>query len=84
MPVSYDILLENIMDPSHVPFAHHGIQGNRNKPTRPQISVQGPITAAGAPAPPLPTTPKGPLAVALAKFVLNSWLGQLARTAGWA
>lgn len=24
-------LIENVADPSHVPFAHHGIQGNRDK-----------------------------------------------------
>eukprot|EP00899_Mesostigma_viride_P003131 jgi/Mesvir1/12819/Mv04890-RA.2 len=28
----YDTLVENVVDPSHVPFAHHGIQGNRSKP----------------------------------------------------
>lgn len=31
--LEYDwrILVENVADPSHVPFAHHGIQGNRDK-----------------------------------------------------
>ncbi len=31
--VDYDwlTLVENIVDPSHVPFAHHGLQGNRNR-----------------------------------------------------
>ena len=24
-------LVENVADPSHVPFAHHGIQGNRDR-----------------------------------------------------
>ena len=24
-------LIENIVDPAHVPFAHHGVQGNRNQ-----------------------------------------------------
>ncbi|CEM11347.1 unnamed protein product [Vitrella brassicaformis CCMP3155] len=28
---NYDTLVENVGDPSHVPFAHHGIQGNRNR-----------------------------------------------------
>ncbi|GBF81865.1 aromatic ring-hydroxylating dioxygenase subunit alpha [Aphanothece sacrum] len=30
--MAYDsqTLVENVADPSHVPFAHHGIQGNRN------------------------------------------------------
>jgi phenylpropionate dioxygenase-like ring-hydroxylating dioxygenase large terminal subunit len=33
--VHYDFatLVENFLDPAHVPFAHHGVQGNRYKPT---------------------------------------------------
>lgn len=31
MPFGHDILLENILDPSHVPFSHHGVIGDRNK-----------------------------------------------------
>lgn len=31
MPYGYDILLENVLDPSHVPFSHHGVIGDRNK-----------------------------------------------------
>ncbi len=27
----WQTLVENVADPSHVPFAHHGIQGDRNK-----------------------------------------------------
>ncbi|NES64885.1 MAG: Rieske 2Fe-2S domain-containing protein [Okeania sp. SIO2D1] len=27
----WQTLVENVADPSHVPFAHHGVQGNRNK-----------------------------------------------------
>ncbi len=30
LPYDYSILLENIIDISHVPFTHHGSQGNRN------------------------------------------------------
>lgn len=30
LPYSWDTLLENIGDPSHVPFAHHGLQGTRD------------------------------------------------------
>jgi nitrite reductase/ring-hydroxylating ferredoxin subunit len=30
LPYSYDILVENLLDPSHVPFAHHGLQGSRS------------------------------------------------------
>eukprot|EP00803_Ostreobium_quekettii_P002555 evm.model.scf_16.11 EVM.evm.TU.scf_16.11 scf_16:132540-135565(+) len=26
----HNLLVENVMDPSHVPFAHHGVQGNRD------------------------------------------------------
>lgn len=31
MPYGQDVLLENVLDPSHVPFSHHGVIGNRNK-----------------------------------------------------
>ncbi|NES91620.1 MULTISPECIES: Rieske 2Fe-2S domain-containing protein [Okeania] len=27
----WEILVENVADPSHVPFSHHGVQGNREK-----------------------------------------------------
>lgn len=30
LPYSYDTLVENILDISHVPFAHHSLQGTRN------------------------------------------------------
>lgn len=29
LPYSWDVLVENLIDPSHVPFAHHGMQGKR-------------------------------------------------------
>ncbi|KJH71939.1 aromatic ring-hydroxylating dioxygenase subunit alpha [Aliterella atlantica] len=29
----WQTLVENVADPSHVPFAHHGVQGDRNKAT---------------------------------------------------
>lgn len=29
LPYGWDTLLENIVDPAHVPFAHHGLQGKR-------------------------------------------------------
>ncbi|AII17149.1 putative phaeophorbide a oxygenase [Aureococcus anophagefferens virus] len=29
LPYSFDILIENFMDPSHIPYAHHGLQGRR-------------------------------------------------------
>ncbi|CAI5466921.1 unnamed protein product [Closterium sp. Yama58-4] len=28
---SYEMLMENLLDPAHVPFAHHKYQGDRNK-----------------------------------------------------
>jgi phenylpropionate dioxygenase-like ring-hydroxylating dioxygenase large terminal subunit len=30
LPYGWDTLLENIADPSHIPFAHHGLQGTRD------------------------------------------------------
>ena len=30
LPYSWDTLLENIVDPAHIPFAHHGLQGKRD------------------------------------------------------
>ncbi|CAI6004988.1 unnamed protein product [Closterium sp. NIES-64] len=37
---SYEMLMENLLDPAHVPFAHHKYQGDRNKarPCRPWCS----------------------------------------------
>lgn len=29
LPYSFDILMENLMDPAHIPFAHHGLQATR-------------------------------------------------------
>jgi phenylpropionate dioxygenase-like ring-hydroxylating dioxygenase large terminal subunit len=31
LPYDWQTLVENVADPSHVPFAHHGIQGHRDK-----------------------------------------------------
>lgn len=30
LPYDFSTLLENVADPSHVPFSHHSVQGNRN------------------------------------------------------
>jgi len=27
LPYSFDFLIENFMDPAHIPFAHHSLQG---------------------------------------------------------
>ena len=29
LPYSFDFLVENFMDPAHIPFAHHSLQGSR-------------------------------------------------------
>lgn len=29
-PYGVEVLLENVLDPSHAPFSHHGIVGKRN------------------------------------------------------
>ena len=31
LPVSAEFLLENLLDPAHVHFAHHGIIGSRDR-----------------------------------------------------
>ncbi|AFZ42803.1 Pheophorbide a oxygenase [Halothece sp. PCC 7418] len=33
LPYDWQTLVENIADPSHVPFAHHGVQGSRESAT---------------------------------------------------
>ncbi|MFB6275714.1 MAG: Rieske 2Fe-2S domain-containing protein, partial [Halothece sp.] len=33
LPYDWQTLVENVADPSHVPFAHHGVQGNRDRAT---------------------------------------------------
>ena len=30
LPYSFDFLVENFMDPAHIPFAHHSLQGTRD------------------------------------------------------
>ncbi|GKY98104.1 hypothetical protein MPSEU_000768200 [Mayamaea pseudoterrestris] len=47
LPYGWDTLLENIVDPAHVPWAHHGLQGSRqdsiaiNMTTSNSMSEQG-------------------------------------------
>ena len=36
----WQTLVENIADPSHVPFAHHGVQGNREKASSVPIIIE--------------------------------------------
>ncbi|MBD1911811.1 MULTISPECIES: Rieske 2Fe-2S domain-containing protein [unclassified Leptolyngbya] len=35
----WQTLVENVSDPSHVPFAHHGVQGNRDKASPVPIKI---------------------------------------------
>ncbi len=32
LPYGYDVLAENLLDPSHLPFAHHGVLNRRSVP----------------------------------------------------
>ncbi|GLC69204.1 hypothetical protein PLESTF_000801700 [Pleodorina starrii] len=47
IPVRWDTLCENILDPSHVPFAHHGVQGNRNNEKGTTTKLLGEVTMDG-------------------------------------
>ncbi|GAQ78701.1 Pheophorbide a oxygenase [Klebsormidium nitens] len=40
-PYGYDFLVENLMDPSHLPFAHHGIMSNRSRAGPLRITLRG-------------------------------------------
>lgn len=35
----WQTLVENVADPSHVPFAHHGVQGDRDKATPMPVEI---------------------------------------------
>ncbi|CAI7922974.1 unnamed protein product [Closterium sp. NIES-54] len=43
----YEMLMENLLDPAHVPFAHHKYQGDRNKASPLPSMVVTSITARG-------------------------------------
>ena len=30
LPYSFDFLVENFMDPAHIPYAHHSLQASRD------------------------------------------------------
>ena len=47
LPYSYDILVENLLDPSHVPFAHHGLQGSRSDAIPIEMSIPTKIEESG-------------------------------------
>ena len=46
-PYGFDTLLENLSDPSHVCWSHHGVVGNRNKVARTAVRVLSQPSAAG-------------------------------------
>jgi len=47
LPYSYDTLLENIVDPSHVPWAHHGLQGKRTDAVPINMTLTSSVTDEG-------------------------------------
>jgi len=47
LPYNWDTLLENIVDPSHIPFAHHGLQGKREDAIPINMSVPMPLGDSG-------------------------------------
>ena len=47
LPYSYESLLENLVDPSHVPFAHHGLQGSREDALPINLILTTPVSDAG-------------------------------------
>ena len=58
LPYGWDTLLENIVDPAHIPFAHHGMQGKREDAIA--INMTNPTPAHGSVASSdVPSTPGG-------------------------
>jgi len=47
VPYSYDTLVENVVDPSHVPFSHHGVQGRREKAGPDHMRMRGDVSLEG-------------------------------------
>lgn len=47
LPYDYDTLVENLADPSHVPFAHHNLQGGRQDATPVTMSMPSQIDVSG-------------------------------------
>ena len=41
LPYGHDVLIENLLDPAHVPFAHHGVSGGGDRYQVP-LSTLGP------------------------------------------
>ena len=42
LPYGHDVLIENLLDPAHVPFAHHGVSGGGDR-------YQVPLSSLGQP-----------------------------------
>jgi len=47
LPYDYTLLLENVMDMSHVPFTHHGTQGNRKFARPIHYKIKDPLKSSG-------------------------------------
>lgn len=47
LPYGFDVLLENLVDPAHVPFTHSGVIGDRNDAAVTRINVNEKLSAAG-------------------------------------
>ena len=43
LPYGWDMLLENLADPAHIPFAHHGLQGTRADAIPINMTVPRPV-----------------------------------------
>ena len=40
LPYSFDMAIENFMDPAHIPYAHHSLQGVRTDGTQIPMHVE--------------------------------------------
>lgn len=47
LPVSYDTLVENLVDPTHIPFAHHGVIGKREMERGSNLKLEGEVGVEG-------------------------------------
>ena len=47
LPYGWDTLMENLLDPAHVPFAHHGLQGTRDDAIPINMTVPSDVTPYG-------------------------------------
>ena len=47
LPYGWDTLMENLLDPAHVPFAHHGLQGTRDDAIPINMTVPSDVTEYG-------------------------------------